>query len=69
MRIKAWKRAVDLSKLQGGGLRAARRMLDLQVAGTGRLIRRPIPGLPRLPMQQPTLRALIAELDPVALRQ
>ncbi len=68
MRIRAWKRAVDLSRLQGGGLRAARRMLDLQVAGTGRLIRRPIPGLPRLPMQQPNLRALIAELDQVALR-
>ncbi|MFT5583185.1 MAG: hypothetical protein ACI9VR_000763 [Cognaticolwellia sp.] len=69
MRIKAWKRAVDLSRLQGGGLRVARRMLDLQVASTGRLIRRPIPGLPRIPMKEPDLRALIAELDQVAQSQ
>ena len=66
MRIRAWKRAVDLSRLQGLGLRTATRMLDLQIAGTGRLIRRPIPGLPRIALSEPDLPALIAELDRVA---
>ncbi len=66
MRIKAWKRAVDLSRLQGLGLRTARRMLDLQIAGTGRVIRRPIPGLPRIPLREPDLPALIDELNRVA---
>ena len=69
MRIQAWKRAVDLSGLRGGRLRVALRMLDLRVAGTGRLIRHPIPGLSRISLKEPDLPALIDELNRVALQR
>lgn len=68
MRIQAWNRAVELARLRGERLRVARRMLELRVAGTGRLIRHPIPGLPRISPKEPNLAVLIDDLNRVALQ-
>lgn len=68
MRIQAWNRAVELARLRGERLRVARRMLELRVAGTGSLIRHPIPGLPRISPKEPNLAVLIDDLNRVALQ-